>query len=50
MSKASVDLPEPDTPVMTVKPLRGMSSDTPLRLCSRALRMPMTFGAAARAR
>ena len=38
MSKASVDLPDPDTPVTTVKASRGMSTSMPRRLCSRALR------------
>jgi hypothetical protein len=39
MSKASVDLPEPDTPVMTVKRSRGISTSMFFRLCSRALWM-----------
>ena len=39
MSKASVDLPEPDTPVTTVKRWRGISTSIDLRLCSRALWM-----------
>jgi hypothetical protein len=37
MSKASVLLPLPETPVTTVKRLRGMSTSMFLRLCSRAL-------------
>ena len=37
MSNASVDLPEPDTPVTTVNRSRGMSTSMLLRLCSRAL-------------
>jgi len=32
-----VDLPEPDTPVITVKRSRGISRSEILRLCSRAL-------------
>ncbi len=34
MSNASVDLPEPDTPVMTVNLSRGISTSMLLRLCS----------------
>ncbi len=41
MSKASVDLPEPLTPVMTLNLPRGMSTDRCLRLCSRALTISM---------
>src|SRR5450830_1643355 len=37
MSKARVDLPEPLTPVTTLNLPRGMSTDRPFRLCSRAL-------------
>src|SRR3990167_3860432 len=36
VSKARLDLPEPDKPVMTVKVLRGISKFMSLRLCSRA--------------
>src|ERR1035437_4887388 len=37
MSKAIVDLPEPETPVMTLNLPRGMLTLKLLRLCSRAL-------------
>jgi hypothetical protein len=37
ISKASVDLPEPETPVITVKRPRGISTSMFFRLCSRAL-------------
>ena len=37
MSKASVDLPEPLTPVTTLNLPRGMLTDSDLRLCSLAL-------------
>ena len=37
MSNASVDLPEPDTPVMTLNLPRGMLTLKLLRLCSLAL-------------
>ena len=36
MLRTRVDLPEPDTPVTTVKTLRGKSTSMPLRLFSRA--------------
>ncbi len=39
--KASEDLPEPETPVKTVILPLGMSSETPLRLFSRAPRISM---------
>ena len=39
MSKASVDFPEPDNPVTTTSLFFGISSETFLRLCRRALRM-----------
>ena len=39
MSKARVDLPEPDTPVTTVNRPRGISTSMFFRLCSRALWM-----------
>src|SRR6185437_6225652 len=39
MSKASVDLPEPDTPVMTVSRSLGIWTSMLFRLCSRALWM-----------
>src|SRR5918999_6340072 len=36
VSKASEDLPEPDSPVITTSESRGSSTVTSLRLCSRA--------------
>src|SRR6476619_2232248 len=39
VSKARLDLPEPDSPVNTIRASRGRSSETSLRLCSRAPRM-----------
>src|SRR5579862_5424040 len=36
VSNARLDLPEPDSPVMTIRLSRGSSSDTFLRLCTRA--------------
>src|SRR6266571_8983613 len=39
VSKASDDLPEPESPVKTTSLSRGMESVTFLRLCSRAPRM-----------
>src|SRR5215210_544555 len=41
VSKARLDLPEPDSPVITVRLSRGMSTEIPLRLCSRAPRTLM---------
>src|SRR5215471_16069963 len=38
VSKARLDLPDPDSPVKTIRESRGRSSDTSLRLCSRAPR------------
>src|SRR5215471_21497358 len=38
VSKASEDLPEPDSPVMTTRLLRGISTSMFSRLCSRAPR------------
>src|SRR5689334_6872090 len=38
VSKARLDLPEPDRPVMTTSWSRGISRSTFLRLCSRAPR------------
>lgn len=38
VSKTSEDLPEPDTPVKTVRRRLGMSRETPLRLFSLAPR------------
>src|SRR5688500_9394228 len=39
VSNARLDLPEPDRPVKTMSASRGRSSETSLRLCSRAPRM-----------
>src|SRR3984893_3509683 len=39
VSKASDDLPEPDSPVKTTSSSRGISRSTFLRLCSRAPRI-----------
>src|SRR5215217_8128247 len=36
VSKARLDLPDPDSPVMTISALRGSSRWRSLRLCSRA--------------
>src|SRR2546421_1876400 len=36
VSKASEDLPEPASPVMTPSASRGIATEMPLRLCSRA--------------
>ena len=41
-----MDLPEAETPVMTLNLPRGMSTDKDLRLCSLALTMRMAFDAA----
>ena len=41
VSNARLDLPEPDSPVITVSVSRGMSTLTSLRLCSRAPRTDM---------
>src|ERR1700689_1351619 len=38
VSKARLDLPEPDSPVNTIIASRGRSSETSFRLCSRAPR------------
>src|SRR4029077_21248438 len=43
VSKARLDLPEPDRPVSTVNVSRGISTSMFLRLCSRAPRMEMFF-------
>ncbi|KAG1378364.1 hypothetical protein G6F59_018117 [Rhizopus arrhizus] len=43
MSKASVDLPEPDTPVITVNLSCGISTLMFFRLCSRALRISIAM-------
>src|SRR6185437_9420201 len=42
VSNASDDLPEPERPVSTTSWLRGMSTSTDLRLCSRAPRTAIT--------
>src|SRR6516164_11535621 len=39
VSKARLDLPDPDSPVNTIRESLGRSSDTSLRLCSRAPRI-----------
>src|ERR1700753_944811 len=39
VSKARLDLPEPDSPVITIRASRGSSRETSLRLCSRAPEM-----------
>src|SRR3954453_8614902 len=39
VSKARLDLPDPDSPVNTISESRGRSSEMSLRLCSRAPRM-----------
>src|SRR3989338_3076871 len=41
VSKAKLDLPEPDKPVITTSLLRGMLSEIFLRLCTRAPRITM---------
>src|SRR5205809_3015668 len=41
VSKARLDLPDPDRPVITVRLSRGISTSIPLRLCSRAPRTEM---------
>src|SRR5204862_7648451 len=46
VSKASEDLPEPDSPVMTTSASRGIATVMSLRLCSRA---PETTSASDRA-
>src|SRR3546814_19109491 len=38
VSKARLDFPEPESPVMTIRLSRGRSTSTPFRLCSRAPR------------
>src|ERR1700756_4884211 len=38
VSKARLDLPDPDNPVKTIRALRGRSSESSFRLCSRAPR------------
>src|SRR5919199_559105 len=58
VSKASEDLPEPESPVTTTSRSRGISTETFLRLCTRAPctlivvrgagRLPLRFTAALR--
>src|SRR4051794_10226391 len=43
VSKASDDLPEPESPVITTSESRGSSTSTSLRLCSRAPVTTMEF-------
>src|SRR3954452_11734330 len=43
VSKASDDLPEPESPVITTRESRGSSTLTSLRLCSRAPVTTMEF-------
>src|SRR3954454_14100570 len=43
VSKASDDLPEPESPVITTRESRGSSTSTSLRLCSRAPVTTMEF-------
>src|ERR1700679_584545 len=47
VSKARLDLPEPERPVTTISLSRGISSDTFLRLCTRAPCTAMVVRAAA---
>src|SRR5215472_15965299 len=47
VSKARLDLPDPDSPVNTIRASRGRSMETSLRLCSRA---PRTTSRSATAR
>src|SRR4051812_48514344 len=49
VSKARLDLPEPDSPVTTISLSRGSSRETFLRLCTRAPCTAMVVRAAARA-
>src|SRR5438105_5279282 len=44
VSKASDDLPLPDSPVMTMSRSRGSARSMFLRLCSRAPRMTISLG------
>src|SRR6266516_6571713 len=46
VSKARLDLPDPDSPVMTISASRGSSRDMSLRLCSRAPEMRILSSAA----
>src|SRR3989338_9821206 len=50
VSKAKLDLPEPDKPVITTSLLRGMLSEIFLRLCTRAPRITMLPAGAAQER
>src|SRR6266852_2599507 len=47
VSKARLDLPEPDSPVITINLSRGISTLTFLRLCTRAPCTAMVVRAAA---
>src|SRR5258708_3476873 len=46
VSKARLDLPDPERPVTTISLSRGISGDTFLRLCTRALWTPIVVRAA----
>src|SRR5215218_10119388 len=46
VSKARLDLPEPESPVMTISASRGSSRSMSLRLCSRAPEMTIRSEAA----
>src|SRR3954453_7396170 len=50
VSKANDDLPDPDRPVKTIMASRGRSSETSLRLCSRAPRTIRLSATRARSR
>src|SRR5205809_5698734 len=49
VSKAKLDLPEPESPVTTMSLSRGISTEMFLRLCTRAPCTAMVVRAAARA-
>ena len=46
VSKASDDLPEPESPVNTMRRSRGSSMETFFKLCSRAPRTTRVLGTA----
>ncbi len=48
VSKARLDLPEPERPVTTISLSRGISTEMFLRLCTRAPRTSMVERAATR--
>src|SRR5262249_15442061 len=50
VSKASEDLPQPDSPVNTTRWSRGISTSMFLRLCSRAPRIAITRASGRRGR